>query len=211
MKRTLLYILLLSAPLFAMAQNLPKVEPLQHYVTAKGEEIEEATEPQEAPLKATFSANPSDVGDYSARYEWKIWKDGDKENLIVHRFEETLDYTFEQSGSFVIQLYATFVNGQDTITYPSIDFPLDPFSVTISESVLEFPNAMSRQTMLKAKSGYKSIVRFEAAVFNRNGRKLFSWNNPADGWDGKVNGSWVPDGAYFLVVNATGADGRQYK
>ena len=30
------------------------------------------------------------------------------------------------------------------------------------------------------------------------------------GWDGKSGGSNVPDGAYYLVIKAKGADGRNY-
>ena len=53
-------------------------------------------------------------------------------------------------------------------------------------------------------------MQFEAAVFNRWGKKLFSWKKLDDGWDGKYNGRVVSDGVYFLVVNAKGADGRKY-
>ena len=87
--------------------------------------------------------------------------------------------------------------------------------MSISESKLEFPNAFSPNgdgynDVLRAKEGYQSIVSFEAAVFSRWGRKLYSWNSPAGGWNGKVNGRTVSDGVYFLVVKAKGADGRKY-
>jgi gliding motility-associated-like protein len=87
--------------------------------------------------------------------------------------------------------------------------------VSISESSLEFPNAISPNgdginDVLKAKEGYRSIVSFQAAVFNRWGQRLYSWNTLEGGWDGKSNGKTVRDGAYFLVVSAKGADGRKY-
>ena len=50
----------------------------------------------------------------------------------------------------------------------------------------------------------------EAMVFNRWGKKLYEWRTPDGGWDGKSGGSDVPDGAYYLVINARGADGKKY-
>lgn len=205
---------LVSSGLSFREGELPSVDPSGTYVTVDGEELDDASASQSAPLTAHFRANPQNVGDYSARYEWKIWREGDDENLLVHRFDEDIDYTFTGSGSFRIQFYATFVLGNDTITYPA-EGEENPISVSISESKLEFPNAFSPNgdgynDVLRAKDGYQSIVSFEAAVFSRWGRKLYSWNSPAGGWDGKVNGRTVSDGVYFLVVKAKGADGRKY-
>ncbi|MCR4922228.1 MAG: gliding motility-associated C-terminal domain-containing protein [Bacteroidaceae bacterium] len=211
-------------PLFVVwAQSLPTVDPQGKYITVEGDEIDDASASQSAPLVAHFSANASNVGDYSERYEWKIWKEGDADNLLVHRSGGSemseIDYTFTESGSFRIQLYATFVLGNDTINYPKQDEDAEavyePLLVSISTSKLDFPNAISPNgddynDKLRAKDGYQSIVSFEAAVFNRWGTKIFSWNNIEDGWDGTWHGRTVKDGAYLLVVNARGADGRKY-
>ena len=43
------------------------------------------------------------------------------------------------------------------------------------------------------------------------GGKLFSWDNPAEGWDGTFHGKPVKDGVYFLNVDAKGADGRHFR
>lgn len=214
MKRSTL-IWLLLCPLLAIAQApVPMVNPSAIYVTPDGEETEDVSGGADAPLQAHFMANPQDVGDYAARYEWKIWREGEQNKPLVHRFDEDLDYTFTLSGTFCIQLYATFVLGQDTIQYPAPE-ENNPIRVTISESKLEFPNAFTPNgdgynDVLRAKDGYRSIVTFEAAVFNRYGTKIFSWNNLAEGWDGTHRGRTVRDGVYFLVVNARGADGKKY-
>ena len=52
--------------------------------------------------------------------------------------------------------------------------------------------------------------RFRAIVFSRWGKKLYEWNDPAGGWDGRSGGSDVPDGAYYLNIEARGADGKNY-
>lgn len=209
-----LFLFVCCLPLVAAAQVSPTVDPRAIYTTVDGDEIEDASTTQSAPLVAHFAANPQNVGDYSARYEWKIWREGDSETPLLHRFEEEIDYTFAESGAFRVQLYATFILGNDTITYPA-EGEENPIVVSISTSRLEFPNAISpnndgNNEVLRAKDGYQSIVSFEAAVFNRWGKKIYSWNDPAGGWDGRWNGRVVKDGVYFLSVRAKGADGHQY-
>ena len=48
-------------------------------------------------------------------------------------------------------------------------------------------------------------------MFNRNGKKLYEWTDPAGGWDGKCGGKEAPDGGYYLYVQAQGADGKKYE
>ncbi len=202
------------APLLPAAAQYPTVDPTATYTTADGEEIDDASSGQNAPLVAHFAANPSDVGDYTARYEWKIYEPGEEDTPLVHRFEEEIDYTFETSGSFYVQLYATFTLDGDTISYPE-EGEENPIQVTISESKLEMPNAFSPNgdgynDVYKAKEGYQSIVSFKATIVTRWGEKIYSWDDPAGGWDGTWHGRTVNDGVYFVIVEARGADGRQY-
>ena len=192
-------------------------EPEAIYVTPKGEEISDASTTQNAPLKAHFKANPQDVGDYHARFEWKICKADHPDEVVLHRFEEELDYTFTRSGSYLVQLYATFTLTGDTIQWPEVGEE-SPFSVSISESKLEMPNAFSPNgdgynDIYNAKPEYQSIVSFQATIFNRWGQKIYSWTDPdreKDGWDGTWRGRKVRDGVYFVVVSAMGADGHKY-
>lgn len=219
MKGKLHYIILVLfcfLPAWAWAQTTyPSVDPKATFTTIDGEETDDASSGQDAPLAAHFTANPSNLGSYAVRYEWKICRVGQEDTPLVHRFEEEIDYTFTESGTFSIQLYATFVLGTDTIAYPE-EGEANPIMVTINDSKLEFPNAFSPNRTpdgfndeFKAKE-YKSIVKFQAAIFNRWGQKIYTWDDPAGYWDGKWNGRLVKDGVYFLVVNARGADGRKY-
>ena len=214
MRRILLYLILFT-PVRVWAQdNYPSVAPTASYTTVDGEETEDASGGQSAPLVAHFMANPSDVGEWTVRYEWKIYRPGEENTPLVHRFEEDLDYTFNESGSFYVQLYATFVLGTDTIAFPE-EGEANPFVVSISESKLEFPNAFSPNgdgfnDTFKANDGVQSIVSFKASIFNRWGQKIHSWTDVNYEWDGRWNGRIIKDGVYFLVVNARGADGKKY-
>ena len=179
-------------------------------VADDGTETNETSYDGSAPMKARFSANAADVGSYTPFYEWRFTRQGESQPFLV-RYDENTEYVFAQSGAFTVELLISFVNGNDTITY-SMD---TPFIVTISESKLEFPNAFTPNgdgynDVLKAKEGYKSIVDFKAMVFNRWGKKLYEWTDLEGGWDGRSGGKEVPDGGYYLVVKARGADGRNY-
>lgn len=187
------------------------------YLGAANPEPEEAESyTGSAPVKAEFKANPSDLGGYSARYEWQIFNQEEPETPIVHRFDEDLEYTFESSGSFVIEVSATFVQGTDTIIYPEEGEQGVRFTVTILESKLEMPNGFSpngdgTNDTYRAKDTHQSIVSFRATIFNRWGQKLYSWNDVNGEWDGRVNGRVVKDGVYYVNVVARGADGHEYR
>ena len=214
MKKTFLFLILCLTAIAGRAQDaFPTVSPKASFTTVDGEEIEDASTGQNAPLAARFTANPSNVGEYSARYEWKIYRPGQEEKPLVHRFEEDLEYTFMENGTFYVQLYATFILGTDTISYPE-EGQAEPIQVSINESKLTFPNAFSPNgdefnETLKA-SEYQSIISFKASIYNRWGQQLYSWDKVEGEWDGKYRGHTVNDGVYFLVVSAEGADGHKY-
>ena len=54
-------------------------------------------------------------------------------------------------------------------------------------------------------------MSFECHIFNRYGREITSFNDPAMGWDGTYKGKLVPAGVYYYVIKAKGADGKQYE
>lgn len=208
MKRQIIFILI--AFVAFMSLSAQTAEPTMTIVTSDGTESEETAYEGSAPLKAYFKANPQDVGDYTPLYEWRIRRTADTAPFLI-RYDENIDYEFTESGAFVIELSISFVYGVDTLEYVMDS----PFTVNVSESQLEFPNAFTPNgdginDIFKAKEGYKSIVSFEAAVFSRWGKKLYEWRDLDGGWDGRSGGHDVPDGAYYLVVKARGADGRNY-
>jgi gliding motility-associated-like protein len=133
------------------------------------------------------------------------------------RREEQTTYTFAEAGNTYVELWATFTQGTDTVAYTDEYWREEgePIVVSISESKLEMPNAFSPNgdginDVYKAKDGYKSIVEFKATIFNRWGQKVYSWSDPAGGWDGKIHGRDAKQGVYFVLVKAKGADGKTY-
>lgn len=194
----------------AIAQSIPGANPVMTVITDEGEQ-EETSYEGSAPVEIRFEARPENLGSYTAYYEWRFYTQGNESSPYIIRYDENTAYTFMTSGQTFIDLLITFVDGKDTINY-EMD---EPFVVSVSESKLEMPNAFSPNgdginDVYKAKDGWQSIVSFKAAIFTRWGKKLYEWNDPDGGWDGKVNGHVVPDGAYYCVIQAKGADGKNY-
>lgn len=211
--RTLL-LLVLCTTLQAYADEVPTIDPQATFITDEGEETSTSYFGS-APLTVVFHANAENVGMYTPHYEWRFTKEGETQPYLV-RYEEETEYTFTEAGSHRIVLYATFINGNDTVAYTK-DYWQDaqPITIQISESKLEMPNAFSPNgdginDIYRAKNNYQSIVEFDAYIFNRWGQKIYEWHDPAGGWDGKFNGKDVKQGVYFVLVKAKGADGRKY-
>lgn len=199
-----------------MAQSIPSIAPEATYIDATGVETNDNNFSGSAPLIGKFTANPTDDEGWNANYEWRFYTEGNQDSPYLTRFEQDTQYEFTTAGTNYIVLYATFTQGSDTIAYTKQYWDeVQPMTVIISTSNLEMPNAFSPNgdginDIYKAKEGYKSIVEFKATIFNRWGQKLYEWNDPAGGWDGKFNGKDVAQGAYFVLVKAKGADGRIY-
>ncbi len=195
------------------AQN-QNVNPKLYYNDEKGFVIE-GTEIKEgqAPLAVTFQANPTGLEDWTAAFEWHFYRTtkNSARREVLTRYEENTEYTFRESGSYEIELVCRIYREQsDTLTLPS-----KTMTVEILESKLSFPNAFSPNgdginDIYRADPDYKSIVSFKAIILNRWGQKLYEWDNPAGGWNGKVNGHDAKDGTYFVIVTARGADGHEY-
>ena len=47
--------------------------------------------------------------------------------------------------------------------------------------------------------------------FDRYGNKMIEFDDPSKGWDGKYKGKYVKPGVYYYVIEAKGADGKEYK
>lgn len=212
-------ILFAAAVLLSLQAGAQSVNPLAYYTDDdQNEQESQSVENVQAPLYVEFRSNPENMEGYSPSYEWHFRlqrKDEEQRELFV-RYEENTEYTFNESGTYyVVQKTRLEQDGAelDSVT----------ITVVIPESRLEFPNAFSPNDDGKndkygakgvndpnSSSHWKSIVDFHAYIFNRWGQKLYEWHDPAGYWDGKYKGHDVPDGVYFVVVNAKGADGHVY-
>lgn len=220
---------LLFVPFTSVWAQTPAVNPYAvYYLTDENGDEESDTlradgQPLSAPVHIEFVANPTIPEGYKSQawYEWTLWKANDPENILLRRNDETFEYDFVESGGYVVKLRAIFYGeeGVEDYEFPNEEEGEEPkyITFTISESKLEFPNAISpgcspgSNDELRPKDGFKGIVSFHAVVFNRWGKKIYSWDDVHGSWDGTYNGKVVKDGVYFLNVSAKGSDGIDYK
>ena len=196
--------------LFSISSRAQDCQPSGKFTDKEGEAGTIAageTYAGSAPLTVTFSANPPSGHDPATNYEWHFFNQNNPREAYLIRYDEDTEYIFTEAGTTRVVLYE-ILNG-DTTRYNAIN-------VSISESSLQMPNAFSPNgdginDVYRAKPGYKSIVSFKAVIFNRWGQKLYEWDDPAGGWDGKYKGREVAQGTYFVNVTAKGADGREFR
>jgi gliding motility-associated-like protein len=198
-------LLTVFAMFVSLSASAQSVEISAIYIDDSGVETETRNDfSGQAPLSVSFRANPQDMEGLDPTYEWHFRMEGEGKDMMV-RYEENTDYTFTKAGKTYVTLYANLGNEERDSSR---------ICVTISESKLLMPNAFTpngdtHNDVYKAKE-YQSIVEFHAYIFNRWGKKLFEWTNPAEGWDGNYNGSPVKEGVYFVLVKARCADGIVY-
>lgn len=170
----------------------------------------------EAPLMAQFSANALEYDDFSRVCTWTFMHDDNPDPVLV-RYDADVNYDFREAGLFTVGLKVVYTNRSNPNLI--LEYEYEPFTISISESSLKVPNAFSPNG--DGINDYfnvydvKSIVSFNAAIYNRWGQQLYSWGIDKMeceecGWDGTYKGTPVKDGVYFVVVSARGADGIIY-
>ena len=206
-------LLVLLSGIKTLADETPTISPTAIYEGKDGEE-EGQSYSGTAPLAVRFMANPENADGWTAYYEWRFTRENEQEPYLI-RYEQNTEYTFLEAGAHSIVLYATFTQGTEKVEYTEEYWSTQtPIKISISESMLEMPNAFSpngddKNNIFKAKK-YQSIVEFDAYIFNRWGQKLYEWHDPAGGWDGTYKGKDVAQGVYYVLVKAKGADGRRF-
>ncbi len=181
--------------------------PVTITTTRGGEELSNESErPTEetmlsgsAPLDILFKSNGSPGVQY---YQWQIFKGND---LLVQRTDAEHRYTFDDYGEYRALLWVSNDSCQTDST---------EFNISVATSLLLVPNVFTPNGDDKNdefRVAYRSITSFQCWVYNRWGKKVYEWTDPAKGWDGTINGRPAAESAYFYVIRATGADGTEYK
>lgn len=198
---------------------LPTPSPTAKVVEKDGVEAElEAEKIYEAPLTAFFYANADEVEGFSVVYTWEFMRSGENYPFLT-RYDADVQYTFSTSGTVLVYPKITYTSIADpNVVYEFV--PDEPFQIIIAESSIKVPNAFSPNgdgiNDFFNVYEVKSIVEFNAAIYNRWGQQLYSWgidqiDCESCGWDGTYKGKAVKDGVYYVVVTAKGADGIVYE
>lgn len=158
-----------------------------------------------APVTITFQAFPTDAVVYR---EWQMATDPDFEYLELRLNQDEVTQEFTEAGTYYWRYLAGNNDG-------SCDAVSATYTVDIGESALVCPNVFSPGTTEGIndvwKVSYKSIIDFHCWIYNRYGIKVAEFTDPNEGWDGRYGGKLVKAGVYFYVIQARGADGKDYK
>ena len=141
-----------------------------------------------------FYSNPTPAALF---YRWSIYKSTER---IVTRTDQDIRYTFYEPGSY--RIVCSVNNAECTSDSSEV-------VVNISESYLAVPNVFTPNGDGKNdefRVAYRSLKEFHCWVYNRWGKLVYEWTDPAKGWDGTINGRPAAEGAYFYVIRALGTD-----
>lgn len=157
-----------------------------------------------APADITFYGY---VTDGVLHTEWQMASDPEFDYILYRFNEQDVSYTFTEEGRY----YMRFIGSNADGSCESIG---DTYTIMIGASDLRIPNAFSPNNDGVNdvwKVGYRSLIEFKCWIFDSKGNRMFEFDDPSSGWDGKYRGKTVNPGVYYYVIQAIGADGKKYK
>ncbi len=155
------------------------------------------------PITANFTCDvdsgyttlPVFVSDQSINGEVYTWYLND--SLISFAAPGTI--TFPDSGTYVLKLVLTNSSGCSDVDSSIIRVLSDKLNLEIPNVFT--PNGDGINDLFQVK--YNAVKSFQANVFNRWGRLIYTWNSVSDGWNGKLNNELMPSGIYYYVISGT--------
>lgn len=157
-----------------------------------------------APLDILFKANPTEAVEF---YEWNIYFGS---QLLATRTDAEHRYSFTSPGNYRVVCRVKNTECPCPSSYSEgclIDST--EISISVSTSMLLVPNVFTPNgdgQNDEFRVAYRSLKEFHCWVYNRWGKLVYSWTDPAKGWDGTINGRPAAEGAYFYVIRALGTD-----
>ena len=148
-----------------------------------------------APMEINFLSNANKPT--AQFFRWEIYKGTD---LIASRTDEDQRYTFMTNGSYQVKVW---VGNSQCTTDSTV------FDISISSSQLVVPNVFTPNgdgVNDEFRVMYRSLAEFHCWVYNRWGKLVYEWDDPAKGWDGTINGRPAAAGAYYYIIRARGTD-----
>ena len=203
---------LLISPLPSVESNIYSAVAVEAHITTSAAARTELHEGDRPGLKSISGSAPLDImfesngnTPVTEFYQWDIFKDN---SLLYTRSDKDQRYTFTESGTYKVRLKVSnaYCN--------TFDNP-DSLIVEVSTSDLQVPAVFTPDNgddiNDEFRVAYKSIVSFKCWVFHRGGHQVYYWTDIQKGWDGTINGKPAKTGAYLYIIEAVGADGKEYK
>ncbi len=147
-----------------------------------------------------FGVAPEDV-DYSwiGDYGTVTWDLGDNNSST----DSSLTHTYNLRGDYWAMI--TLVDSSGCIAYDSVYVLIDGREIVFPN--IFTPNGDGENDIFTFRA--ERIKEFECSIYNRWGQKLFSWDAPVGGWDGRTYaGKESPSGEYLYILHAVDRNGK---
>lgn len=138
-----------------------------------------------------------------------VWDFGDGQEV----FEKSPMHTFEETGQYEVILNVTDVhNCQDQF---SIMVDAQGFDLALNDWEEMFNSFSPNNDGVNDEFSFvtnHAITSFEVDIFNRWGKKVFTWTDPQKAWRGQnQSGDMLSEGVYYYKLLAEGKDGTVYE
>lgn len=133
------------------------------------------------------------IGTNTYSYNWTVNYNG----VISYYYTETLNLNFVDTGYCKLELFI-----EDDINCESRSQKYEISIISCQETTFYLPNSFTPNSdglndVFKPRG--ENFSNFEIYIFNRWGEEIYH-STETTGWDGGVNGYYVPDGVYSYVV-----------
>lgn len=172
----------------------------------------------EAPLEVIFT----DESENAQQYEWYLYKDTVEVQPRAMSVEDSLlegrifteqhlpPYVYEHPGSYNVKLVVVNTRGENHCS----DTFFIPKYIVVDTSLVDVPNVFTPNgdgvnDIFRAKT--QSLEYFHGVILNRWGRKVYEWDDPQEGWNGKIHGKYASPGTYYYIITARGREIRTKK
>jgi gliding motility-associated-like protein len=119
------------------------------------------------------------------------------DSLLVFEAPGTLN--FSQPGEYDLKLVCKNSSGCADSMEIVIKVLSDELELTVPNVFT--PNGDGFNELFQVK--HNAVKTFQARVFNRWGKLMYSWEEVSSGWNGKIDDHKMPDGTYFYIINGT--------
>ena len=145
-------------------------------------------------------ANFRDLSEFSDEWSWDFGGYG-QSNMQNPSFE------FPDTGRVEVQLQVTHPNGCTDTTSQILDI--------VPRARYFLPNAFrpsGNNNVYKGTGDLIGVTQFEMQIFDRWGGRVFSTQDPEEGWDGRRDnsGNLAPSGVYVCIVRFIGPRGKEF-
>lgn len=149
-----------------------------------------------APLPVNMINNSTNAVSY-------VWSLGDGTGSVM----TDPSTIYNTPGIYTVTLVATSADGcSDTVTS---DVHVEELSVLVIPNIFT-PNGDGHNELFQPVVA-EGLTEFRATVYDRWGLKMHEWTDEYGGWNGKSkSGADAPDGTYYYIIIAKGADGKEY-